>query len=127
MSTGKFASITPSILARKGEAKPWQDPDEESAGWHNRPPEQIFSLRHTDVNKPVQPPVIRSDEIQATMQQEKKYSLRMSFQEYEKLGILAVKKDSTRQQLLREALAQLFTALANDNSCVNGVAMKSMT
>ncbi len=45
--------------------------------------------------------------------------MRMSFQEYERLGILAVKKDSTRQQLLREALAQLFTALAKDyrNQC----------
>ena len=44
-------------------------------------------------------------------------SIRMSARDFERLGILAVKKDTTRQQLLKEALAEFLAAKAQDYGC----------
>ena len=41
----------------------------------------------------------------------------MSAQDYERLGILAVKTGSTRQQLLKQALADLLASRAQSLSC----------
>ena len=41
----------------------------------------------------------------------------MSVHDFERLGILAVKTDTTRQQLLKEALAQFLDAKAKDFGC----------
>jgi len=41
----------------------------------------------------------------------------MSAHDFERLGILAVKKDTTRQQLLKEALAEFLAAKAQDYGC----------
>ena len=59
MSASKFASITSSLLARKGEAKPWEEPAGKAMAWRAatnlnansnsnpnsnwRPPEQLFT------------------------------------------------------------------------------------
>ena len=44
-------------------------------------------------------------------------SVRMSAHDYERLGILAVKAGSSRQQLLKDALTQLLAAKARDYGC----------
>ena len=107
MSAVKFASITAGLLARKGEAKPWAEPDKVSLAWQDAEP--VFSTR------PVTSPVTRLVRpTSAKPAAQKKCAVRMSAQEYEQLGILAVKKDSSRQQLLREALGQLLSTLARD-------------
>ena len=105
MSASKFASITSSLLARKGEAKPWAEPDKKSLAWQDAEP--VFSTR--PVTRLVQPAAPTGKGVP-----QKKCAIRMSAQEYEQLGILAVKKDCTRQQLLREALGQLLSTLARD-------------
>jgi len=44
-------------------------------------------------------------------------AVRMSAHDYERLGILAVKTGSSRQQLLKQALAQFLAARAQDYGC----------
>jgi hypothetical protein len=41
----------------------------------------------------------------------------MSAHDFERLGILAVKSGGTRQQLLKDALAQFLSAKASDYGC----------
>ena len=104
MSSAKFASITAGLLARKGEAQPWSMPgtiapeaDKVPLAW--RPPLAVAA-------SPPPPPA-----------KDKSCSVRMSAHDYERLGILAVKSGSSRQQLLKDALAQFLAAKAKDYGC----------
>jgi predicted DNA-binding protein len=98
MSSDRFAPITSVLLARKGEARPWdQVPKTEadniaSIGW--RP--------HAAVVAVTQVP-----------EKDRACSIRLSAHDMERLGILAVKKNSTRQKLLQEAVAE-YLAKARD-------------
>ena len=102
MSSAKFASITASLLARKGEAQPWNslaapEPEKVPLAW--RPPLTMAAT-------PPPPPV-----------KDRSCSVRMSAHDYERLGILAVKSGTSRQHLLKDALAQFLTAKAKDYGC----------
>ena len=97
MSHGKYAHITAELLARKGEARPWP------ALTAEEPPE-LHPWRSAAVPPP---PEVK----------ERSCAFRMSAHDYERLGILAVKSDTTRQQLLKEALAQFLAAKAKDFGC----------
>ncbi len=102
MSSAKYASITSGLLARKGEAQPWNhtgEPAPISLPWRTYTPEAESAA-------PPPPPG-----------KDRSCSLRMSAHDYERLGILAVKSDSTRQQLLKDALAQFLAAKAQDYGC----------
>lgn len=59
-----------------------------------------------DATPPPPPPV-----------KDKSCAVRMSVHDYERLGILAVKTGVTRQQFLRDALAQFLAAKAQDFGC----------
>lgn len=100
MSSAKFASITSSLLARKGEARPWaqEAAATTSSSWHS-------DVRPAIAAPPPPPGKDRS------------CSVRMSAHDYERLGILAVKSGGTRQLLLKEALAQLLASRAQDYAC----------
>ena len=102
MSSAKFASITAGLLARKGEAQPWNaasvpEPERAPLAW--RPALAVAA-------SPPPPPA-----------KERSCSVRMSAHDYERLGILAVKSGVTRQQLLKDSLAQFLTAKARDYGC----------
>jgi hypothetical protein len=117
MSSAKYASITAGLLARKGEAQPWNhagnqndaradthvataEPEPISLPWRAyTPPEAVGAA-------PPPPPG-----------KDRSCSIRMSAHDYERLGILAVKSDSTRQQLLKDALAEFLNAKAQDYGC----------
>jgi hypothetical protein len=86
----RFASITADLLARKGEATPWPELAKQPLAWEPA------------TAKPKRRPEMR------------KYTLRISHHDYERLGILAVKQGKTRQRLLQEAVARLFTGMAED-------------
>jgi predicted DNA-binding protein len=92
----RFASITADLLARKGEARPWNGvgPDlaKQPLAWE----------------APAKP-VRRAGEAKL-----RKVSLRISPHDYERLGILAVKQGKTRQRLLQEAVSRLFTGMTED-------------
>jgi predicted DNA-binding protein len=104
MSSPRFAPITAGLLARKGEAQPWNQVGKAesvaSIPWRPYTPDV------TDEPPPPPPPG-----------KEKACSIRISAHDFERLGILAVKKNSTRQQLLKEALADFLAAKAQDYSC----------
>lgn len=102
--SARFASITAGLLARKGEAQPWAQEiaqDVEKAPLIFRPEPVPLAI-----TPPPSPPG-----------KNRSCSLRMSAQDYERLGILAVKTGATRQQLLKQALNDLLTAKAQTLSC----------
>jgi len=101
MSSAKFASITSSLLARKGEARPWA---QEAA--ITTPPSWHSDVRPAVAAPPPPPPG-----------KDRSCSIRMSAHDYERLGILAVKSGGTRQQLLKDALAQFLASKAQDYGC----------
>jgi predicted transcriptional regulator len=125
MSSAKFASITASLLTRKGEAQPWHatgSPDREGEKatlvWRSAapsmsspppvpPPLAVPAPGPAAAAKPpLQPPV-----------KDRSCSVRMSPHDFERLGILAVKTGVTRQQLLKESLRQFLDGKAKDYGC----------
>jgi hypothetical protein len=102
MSNTKFASITASLLARKGEAQPWNSLGTQEA-------EKILLAWRAPlaVAAPPPPPPAK----------DKSCAVRMSAHDYERLGILAVKSGVSRQHLLKDALAQFLAGKARDYGC----------
>ena len=104
MSSAKFASITSSLLARKGEALPWShgmaEPEKLSLPWRQHMPE-------AGVSPPPPPPPVK----------DKSCSIRMSPHDFERLGILSIKTGATRQQLLKDALSEFLASRADDYGC----------
>jgi len=118
MSSAKFASITSSLLARKGEAQPWvhsvgqterhddghggmmPEPEKLSLPWRQHVPQAVTA-------PPSPPPPIK----------EKSCSIRMSPHDFERLGILSIKTGATRQQLLKDALSEFLASRADDYGC----------
>ena len=101
MSSAKFASITASLLARKGEARPWAPQEAVAAplAWHS-------DIRTSSSAPPPPPPI-----------KDRSCSVRMSAHDFERLGILAVKANVTRQQLLKDALNLFLGSKARDYAC----------
>jgi hypothetical protein len=101
--SAKFASITAGLLARKGEAQPWNgllpEADKAPLAWRSEPMPAAAAT-------PPSPPA-----------KDKSCSVRMSAHDYERLGIIAVKTGASRQQLLKEALAQFLAGKARTLSC----------
>jgi hypothetical protein len=114
MSSARFASITSSLLARKGEAMPWnqnQEMEKTSLSWREPvlpPPVVAQAPRPAAAAVPPAPPPPSKD---------RSCGIRMSPHDYERLGILAVKAGATRQQLLKNALAQFLASQAAHFSC----------
>ena len=104
MSSAKFASITSSLLARKGEAQPWTagaaEPEKLSLPWRQHMPEAVAAP------PPPRPPV-----------KEKSCSIRMSAHDFERLGILSIKTGASRQQLLKDAVSEFLASRADDYGC----------
>jgi hypothetical protein len=112
MTASKFASITASLLARKGEARPWSEPDQPR---HAALPEPAFAaplmlvadsgtempLRREAANdKPPQPAP------------GKRFSMRMTSHEYAQLGMLAARQGCTRQKFLEGILRRILEGSA---------------
>jgi hypothetical protein len=102
MSSARFAPITSILLARKGEAKPWT---------------QAAKAEAEDVAEIPWRPYVPVVAMPAPAGKDKACSIRISAHDFQRLGILAVKKNSTRQQLLKQALAEFLAATARDCGC----------
>jgi len=98
MSATKFAMVTSNLLARKGEARPWEEPLKEPFSWRTEPPKTASAETGAAVAEDA-----------AT--EWKKCTVRISKHDYERLGILAVKQNTSRQHLLQDAVAQLFDTI----------------
>ncbi len=181
--TSKFASLHSNILARKGDARPWNGPiarhgaamqDDDLPRFQPAPstfqptteplfatpkaaaprapkPEPVPPAPRPAVTEPsfaeVKPAAVRPapaacDEMEFSdlsaeparaydPERIKKCTIRMSFIDYERLGIIAVKRNVTRQHLLHEALDRCFamaaeeyrkdcSCLGNRESCCQG-------
>ena len=105
MSSSRFAPITAGLLARKGEAQPWKQVGKAQVEKVASIPWQPYTPE-AEIVPPPPPPG-----------KDRVCSIRMSAHDFERLGILAVKKDTTRQQLLKEALAEFLAAKALDYGC----------
>src|ERR1700722_13953476 len=113
----RFAAITASLLARKGEAQPWAEPDKKPLSWDPhavRPPPEPVRMMPPAPPPPepphMAPPPVREKVLASAPASRdlKKISVRMSHHDYERLGILAVKQGKTRQRLLQETVDRLI-------------------
>ncbi len=117
MSRPRYAAITSSLLVRKGSARPWDfsAPDlldfapaeasqprdhlddarmeAEFAKWMEEQdaPHSVHTVAHGD-------------------EPSHRCSIKLSHAEYERLGIIAVKREITRQQALRQAVERYLAA-----------------
>ena len=112
MSGAKFASITAGLLARKGEAQPWR---ELAADLATDLGAELASLDKTPLSW--RPPAAAMAAPPPPPGKDRSCSVRMSAHDYERLGILAVKAGSSRQQLLKDALTQLLAVKGRDYGC----------
>jgi hypothetical protein len=122
-SSGKFASITGDLLARKGEARPWNGPapaDEDlpaPLAWRS----PVAQPMPTNIEEPPPPaawrPAVAAPPPPPSEAKDRSCTLRMSAHDYERLGILAVKQGVNRQQLLKQALADFLAARAAQYGC----------
>ena len=99
MSQPRFAPITASLLARKGEAVP--SAKQPLAWLHETPPPPFVA----EIAEPF--PVAPGEKPHRIM-------VALSAREYETLGIAAVKKNTTRHQIARHAMDAYFAQLARE-------------
>ena len=111
MSRPQFASISADLLARKGEARPWNEPAILPPTF-GPPPVMAPAVITPPAAWQAQPlpPAPEPAPAHATLDC-KKISVRLSHHDYERLGILAVKQNSSRQKLLQEALDRLLSGM----------------
>lgn len=119
MSRARYAAITSNLLVRKGEAKPWS-----MAGVLD------FARDHLDIDTRAEPvrqwdeerhqvaPVRRAGTSDGgngvSEEPSKRCTLKLSPGEYERLGIIAVKKEVSRQQILRQAIEHYLATVAHE-------------
>jgi len=113
MSQGKFASITSSLLARKGEAAPMTGNTGVPLAWRaESPAARLAAPPRTNIPPPAPPQTV------------KRCTVRLSQADYERLGLMAVKRNVTRQHLLQMALTDALAAMARafptDCACIGG-------
>ena len=105
MSSPRFAPITAGLLARKGEAQPWKQVGK-------APVEKVSSIPwepYTPEAEVMPPPPGQG--------KDRACSIRMSAHDFERLGILAIKTGSSRQQLLKDALQEFLANRADEYGC----------
>jgi hypothetical protein len=117
MSQPRFAPITASLLARKGNAAP-------SAMTEFAPPPPVMHEAPSMPEKIAAPPHLHEVPHAAHDPQHKKLYVSLSHPEHERLAIAAVKTGLTRHQLIRDALdfyfEQLLRDMGEDCRCVAG-------
>ncbi len=124
MSGAKFASITASLLARKGEAEPWAHTSHHHgihAGAHLHAEHyddiQLGTARIEKIPAPWHGPETGEPPPPPPPSKEKSCMMRMSAHDFERLGILAIKTGSSRQQLLKDALQEFLANRADEYGC----------
>ncbi len=127
MRQGKFAPVTAALLARKGEARPWGYEDAEAmselnAGFFSRRAATPRSPHEEHANDASPPSVaVASSQTGDGM---RRLTLRVSQADYERLGLIAAKRDVTRQRLLHQMLDDFLAGAAHEYGtqcgCIGG-------
>jgi hypothetical protein len=111
VSSAKFSPMTASLLARKGDAAP------SLAMLPVRP----SAFAKTKPASPPPPPFISADAVRSAnghsgghegVEKPRRIMVSVTADEFEKLGIAAIKKDRTRHEIVRAALDAYFVQLA---------------
>lgn len=120
MSSAKFSAITADLLARKGEATPSLAtlPPRTSVFEDEIPP---FSSMHADADveqctQPQAPPRATASRASRRKAPDKvrRLVITLTLEEFERLGIAAIKMDTTRHQIVRDALDAHIHQLADE-------------
>ena len=111
MSRSKFAPITSSLLARKGDARPWQPPPSDFARILAPQPEE---LPHADLTLLSAANQLPDEEGTVPQEHTKRCALKLSPAEYERLGIIGVKKGLSRHQVLRQAFEKYLASIQHE-------------
>ncbi len=107
MNNAKFASITSDLVVRKGEARPWPQRDAPT-----RTPQMIPAGDDEDPLEADE--FIPHPHTAAVPDGAKRCTLKLSPCEYERLGIVAVKRNTSRQQILRLAVETYLSAIEEE-------------
>jgi hypothetical protein len=133
MKQEKFAPITAALLARKGEARPWAHADSMSGrspepviGFFSRRPPVFGQAVKEQANDPApSPPALAFPQCQDGI---RKLTLRVSQVDYERLGLVAAKRDISRQRLLHQMLDQFLANAADEYGatcgCIGGTCQR---
>ena len=111
MSRPKFAPITSSLLARKGDARPWQPPPADFARILAPPPEDP---PHADLTLLSAANHLPEDDGATAHEHTKRCALKLTPAEYERLGIIGVKKGMSRHQVLRQAFEKYLASIQHE-------------
>ena len=127
MRQGKFAPITAALLARKGEARPWgydgaEGTPQPNAGFFS-PHATAPSPAHEEHANDASPPPV-AIAFSQTGDGMRRLTLRVSQADYERLGLIAAKRDLTRQRLLHRMLEDFLAGAAHEYGaqcgCIGG-------
>ncbi len=122
----KFAPITSSLLARKGEAGPWQTDRKMPLAWEangfksEQRLEPRFERRMERVPAPAPSaapapqPLAPMPQVAADPERMRSCTLKISQRDYERIGIVAVKRGSRPQLLMREAIDAFLVSAAHE-------------
>ena len=129
MSNLRFAPITSTLLARKGQAAPSQlFPPPPDSYWRPVTRTNGHLATETMPDEPADPTVTVSAKAAPYDDRPHKVRVALSDAELERFGLAAVKRGITRQQLLREAINDYVDRLMRDYEncgCITGVAAAS--
>lgn len=127
MKQAKFTPVTAALLARKGEARPWGDGGTQAWPAPANTPHllsngfEVSKRPRVEKEPALSPPFSIAA---ASPTGPRKLTLRLSPSQYERLGLVATKRDTSRQRLLHHILDQ-FLATAADTygakcGCIGG-------
>ena len=130
MRQGKFAPITAALLARKGEARPWAYDGAEIAephdGFYSPHGAAHSPLREEHANDASPAPLAFA--FPQTGDGMRRITLRLSQNNYERLGLIAAKRDITRQRLLHQMLHDFLAGAAHEYGaqcgCIGGTCQR---
>ena len=117
MSTSvQFAKITADLLARKGEARPLDALALAKSFAPRHEPERLFKATTTPSKSEclTETSAFSADFTPTTARQSHRVSLKLTQSEFEKLGIVAVKRGINKPRLLRLALDFYLEKLRKD-------------
>jgi hypothetical protein len=117
MSQGKFAPVTAALLARKGEARPWNYDGTEMAPEANTsffpsPAVGRAPLQEDHANDAMPHPIALP--FPQTGDGTRRLTLKVSQSDYERLALIAAKRDVTRQRLLQQMLHDFLAGAAEE-------------
>jgi hypothetical protein len=131
MRQGRFAPITAALLARKGEARPWgydaaEVQLEPQAGFFSPRPAMAKPIADDHANDAVPPVALALPQSGDGI---RRLTLRLSRADYERLSLIAAKRDLTRQRLLQQMLHDFLAQAANEYGpqcgCIGGVCQRN--